>query len=173
MKLIEMRCPNYGAPLSVNAERDEVCCQHCNMTFLIEDALGANYRGESDQEERAESPNSSLHSSSPASTSSVNSSAAQSGTAATTDGFPCNLDDTATFSGVTIPVDSTWTDNSPKWDWRHETFSNTAVSITMEDVQISISTFTGGDTKDAVAFMKDYADCTVDLDNAWLYEVQH
>ena len=28
----------------------------------------------------------------------------------------------------------------------------------MEDVQISISTFTGGDTKGAVDFMKDYAD---------------
>lgn len=28
----------------------------------------------------------------------------------------------------------------------------------MEDVQISISTFTGGDTKDALSFMKDYAD---------------
>ena len=28
----------------------------------------------------------------------------------------------------------------------------------MGDVQISISTFTGGDTKDAVAFMEDYAD---------------
>ena len=319
MKLIEMRCPNCNAPLSVNADRDEAFCRHCNTTFLIEDAPKADMRkranaaGESADklpgpeaapvEETAEcekakseppaikrfigvvsarletkpdtrptkkeyganrpkrtpatgktvapdksaertaarryvtiavvllvaiialaeacsmhntreSASPGMHETSSTATTSVNSEAGVRSSSSTSsahgttdmsstsaaatqaspesssstpesssstpesssstpessskakDGFPCNLDSSATFSGVTIPIDSTWKNYSPAWDWRHKTFSYRAGSAKLEDVQVSISTFTGGDTKDAFAFMEDYADfAPIYLDN--------
>ena len=304
MKLIEMRCPNCDAPLSVNADRDEAFCHHCNTMFLIEDAPSAKSLNSSDsvwesasnqpnpkeapaeatvQFEKAKSelpmtkrfagaiaarvrtkaaarsarkesksavprrtatteetvaPNEpperrverrsiviliavavvlfvvimvlagtcSTHGSNSGASSGVNeasshavssgasgagagssssassssstpeenetpsvstaatqassesSPSAQDSTSTVEDGFPCNLDDTATFSGVTIPVDSTWKDYSPVWDLRRRTSSYTAGSTALGDVEISISTFTGGDTKNAIALMKDYGD---------------
>ena len=291
MKLIEMRCPNCDAPLSVNAERDEAFCCHCSTMFLIEDApraeplyrpdavgemasekprpeglpadvpvefetaksehprterfsgaitatpraeaktrspktaTGSKVPGKAEAREKTAAPSgfsegreakraiaiaiavavvllvavtalagtcstrASLSSASPAahnassnaaasstsktdvgssSTASSSPSAAQasSGSSSSTpggspkakNGFPCKLNSTATFSGVTIPTDKAWKDYSTAWDWRHYTFSYTTGSSTLEDVEVSISTFTGGDTEDAVAFMKDYAD---------------
>ena len=301
MKLIEMRCPNCDAPLSVNSDRDEAFCLHCNTTFLIEDAPKAEVRNRSDvvgelatkqqklentpdeitveyetakseppgtkrftgtiasvpsaktdvyetkeetgsetlktaaEAERAaaqskpsermaakhhiaiaiaivavllititasvgtcsmqdshsaassdahdyshhaiSSSGSETSKDSPSAVSAASKATKEASSSAATeqaspgsassipdssptteDGFPCNLDATAAFSGVTIPIDSTWEDYSPAWDWRRKTFSYTADSGAMGDVQISISTFTGGDTQDAIAFMKDYAD---------------
>lgn len=43
MPIIPLNCPNCGASLQVNSEKDLATCEHCNTPFILKDAVMHNY----------------------------------------------------------------------------------------------------------------------------------